>query len=224
LIAALFDCDGTLYAAEFGRGLLKYAGSNGAGQAVRRYYTSLLPRYLLRRLRLIEDEDLVRPAIASLGRLVKGWEREQAAAAFEWVAGEFLLPTKRFDVLARLQSHQAQNHRVVLVSGVLMPCLELIGAQFGIPDLIGTQLELKESEYTGRIIPPVISGKDKAPKAREFFATRGLEVNWPASYAYADSIHDRSLFEAVGHPVAAYPDSELLELARSRGWEVIGGE
>jgi len=224
LIVSLFDCDGTLYAAQFGRGLLNYAGSNGARQAVRRYYAAMLPRYVLRKLRLIQEEDLVRPAIASLSRLVRGWERQQGAAAFEWIAHEFLLPTKRSDVLARLQRHQAQNHRVVLVSGVLMPCLELIGAQFGITDLIGTQLELKESKYTGRIIPPAITGKDKAPKAREFFGTRGLQVDWQASYAYADSIHDRSLFEEVGHPVAVYPDSELLGLARSRGWEVIGSE
>ncbi len=50
---------------------------------------------------------------------------------------------------------------------------------------------------------------------------RGLEIDFAASYAYADSISDRPLFEMVGHPVAVYPDAQLAALARERNWETI---
>ncbi len=223
MIASIFDCDGTLYSAQFGRGLLRYVNSRGFKGRVRAYYAALLPRYLLRKLRLIPEEDLKRPVIANLSRLIAGWNLEMGAAAFEWVAYEFLLPTKRHDVLARLKNHQTDQHLVVLLSGVFLPCLELIGADLNVTNLIGTRVDVRDGRYSGRIVPPVVTGTDKLPLVREFFATRQIEVDWGASYAYADSIHDRLVLDAVGNPVAVHPDSELLALARERNWEVVGG-
>ncbi len=224
VIVSIFDCDGTLYSAQFGRGLLQYAKSNGFPGRVRAYYAALLPRYLLNKLRLIAAEDFNRPVIANLGRLIAGWELARGAAAFRWVAHEYLLPTKRRQVLARLRNHQAEEHRVVLLSGVFVPCLELMADDFGVADLIGTKIEVLDGRYTGDIVPPVITGSDKLPRVREFLASGKPEVDWGASYAYADSIHDRAVLEAVGNPVAVHPDPKLLALARQRNWEVIGGE
>jgi phosphoserine phosphatase len=51
----------------------------------------------------------------------------------------------------------------------------------------------------------------------------GIEVDWPASYAYADSIHDLSFLELAGHPVAVHPDRQLARIARQRGWGIING-
>lgn len=221
MVVALFDCDGTLYAAQFGRGLLEYAASRGFGGRVRSYYAALLPRYLLRKARLIDEQALNRPAIANLGRLIAGWDQQAGAAAFAWVADQYLMPTKRAEVLARLSSHISAGLRVVLLSGVFEPCLGHIAAQLGVTDLIGTRLEVMDGRYTGNIIPPVITGRDKLPTAIDFFASRDLQVDWGASYAYADSSHDSSILEAVGNPVAVYPDAELLALAQARKWPVI---
>jgi hypothetical protein len=41
------------------------------------------------------------------------------------------------------------------------------------------------------------------------------------SYAYSDSISDLPMMEAVGHPVAVNPDSELDALSHERGWPVV---
>jgi phosphoserine phosphatase len=49
-----------------------------------------------------------------------------------------------------------------------------------------------------------------------------LDVDWDASYAYADSITDQRLFDLVGNPVAVYPDAKLQRLAQVKGWEVLG--
>lgn len=222
MIVSIFDCDGTLYSAQFGRGLLEYTGSIGLKRRVRAYYAALLPRYLLRKLRLISQEAFSRPLIANLSRLIAGLDLEMGAAAFHWVAYEYLLPTRRNEVLSRLKSHQANQHLVVLLSGVYLPCLELIGDEFDVTALIGTQVEVRDGMYTGAIVPPVVTGRDKLPLVQDFLSTCDADVDWEASYAYADSIHDRQILEAVGNPVAVHPDPELRTLAGQRGWEVIG--
>jgi len=47
-------------------------------------------------------------------------------------------------------------------------------------------------------------------------------VNLSSSYAYGDRVQDIPVLEMVGHPVAVYPDKELLTYANERGWTVIG--
>jgi phosphoserine phosphatase len=81
---------------------------------------------------------------------------------------------------------------------------------------------MKDGRYTGRIIPPVITGRDKERHALQFFSDRNIEVDWEASYAYADSITDTGLLGLAGHPVAIHPDEKLHALALSKNWEIIG--
>jgi phosphoserine phosphatase len=102
-----------------------------------------------------------------------------------------------------------------------VPCLERLGAAMGASGVIGSGLEVRDGRYTGRSIAPVMVGKDKGNATCAFFAQRGTAVDWAASFAYGDTIHDRSLFDLVGHPVAVDPDAELRELAQARNWEVI---
>jgi HAD superfamily hydrolase (TIGR01490 family) len=222
VIAALFDSDGTLFANQLGRGMMRYAELNGRGRTARKYFVSLLPAFYLRRVGLIKPERFQNVLIGGLGRLIQGMDAAEGAAMFDWVAHEFLLASEREDAARRLQEHQAKGHRVLIVSGMFSPCLELIGKHFGVSDLIGTGLEIQDGRYTGRIIPPVITGAFKADRARGFFAERGLDVDWPASYAYGDSYTDREMLELAGHPVAVHPDAKLNALALAQGWELLG--
>ncbi|MEO5888081.1 MAG: haloacid dehalogenase-like hydrolase, partial [Anaerolineales bacterium] len=93
---------------------------------------------------------------------------------------------------------------------------------FGVSHLIGTQLEVSNDKYTGRMTPPVITGKAKAGKIRELLSTRGVDVDWSSSHAYGDSFTDREMLSLVGHPVAVYPDKKLFALATEKNWEMIG--
>lgn len=87
---------------------------------------------------------------------------------------------------------------------------------------VGTKLEMKDGYYTGRIIPPVITGADKDRCVREFLSNNNLKIDLASSYAYADSITDTGLFGLVGHPVAVHPDVKLEKLATAMNWEIIG--
>jgi HAD superfamily hydrolase (TIGR01490 family) len=154
---------------------------------------------------------------------MRNWTEEQALAAFDWIIHDYIMPTARPDVMARFSEHQAQGHSVVLVSGMPLPCLERLGEALGTTGVIGTGLEVQDGRYTGASILPVMVGAHKATGTRAFFAARGIDVDWAKSFAYGDSIHDQSIFDLVGHPVAVYPDAELRALAEQKGWDVMGG-
>jgi HAD superfamily hydrolase (TIGR01490 family) len=220
--AALFDVEGTLYTAQMGRGLVTYARTHGHKLAVYRYFAGVAPVYIMRKLKLIPDERLRRAAIAGLGGVLADWTIDEANIAFDWIIHDYLLPTARARVMARFEEHRRQGHAVVLVSGMPKPCLERLGETLGTTGVVGTGLEVRDGRYTGRAIPPVMVGQDKADWTRRYFAERGIEIDWAASFAYGDSIHDQSIFDLVGHPVAVHPDAELKGLAQARGWQILG--
>jgi HAD superfamily hydrolase (TIGR01490 family) len=221
-IAALFDCDGTLYSAQYGRGLMKYASERGKKSAVRLYFASLVPLLALRKFKWIAEESFHRPLTSRMPWMIKGMSENEFRELSECMFKEYLLPTERTEVIARLRGHQAKGHAVLLVSAQLTPSLEILGDLYHADGVVGTQVEVKNGRYTGRILPPVITGTDKDRYAREFFSARNIDVDWEASYAYADSITDTGLLNMVGHPVAVNPDAKLYEMAQSRNWEMIG--
>jgi HAD superfamily hydrolase (TIGR01490 family) len=221
-IAALFDCDGTLYSAQYGRGLMKYASARGKKGAVRKYYASMVPLLALRKFKWIAEESFHRPLTSRMPWMIKGMTENEFRELSECMFKEYLLPTERTEVIARLRDHQAKGHAVLLVSAQLTPSLKILGDLYHANGVVGTQVELKNGGYTGRIVPPVITGAEKDRYTREFFSVRNIDVDWEASYAYADSITDTGLLNMVGHPVAIHPDAKLYEMARYRNWEMIG--
>ncbi len=224
MIVSVFDCDGTLFSAHFGYGLLEYTRSRGQKGRIRRFYLQFLFPYMLRKLKLISAESLNRPLMKSLAGLIQDYDLHEGADAFNWVANQYLLPTVRPEVISRLKEHQAQGHQVILMTGIFKPCLELIGAHFGVDDLIGTGIEVVNGRYTGEILPPVVTGREKLPALLNYCQSHGWDIDWDSSWAYADSTYDHYVLEKVGHPVAVHPDEGLASLAKQNGWEIIGGE
>jgi len=221
-IAALFDCDGTIYSAQYGRQLMEYSSKNGRKVSAQAYYLSLMPLYFLRKAKLVGDETYHRPVISRLAWMTKGLTENEFLKASEEIINEHLVPSELTEVISRLREHQSKGHAILLVSGMPTPSLTLMGEHYKVNGVVGTKLEVKGGRYSGQIIPPVITGKFKDIHAREFFSSNNLDVDWEASYAYADSITDTGLFNMVGHPVAVHPDEKLLQLAQSNNWEIIG--
>ena len=221
MIIALFDSDGTLYSAQFGRGLMRYASEHNRRSKVQLYYASLLPYGLVAKVLPFTVETFHRVIISRLAWLIKGYDRQQASEVFEWIADEYLLPTLRSNALERLRYHQMQGHRVMIVSGMFTSCLELISNQLGVSDWVGTQIELNNGRITGRVLPPVIKGIDKVEQVRRYFADRKLKVDWASSFAYGDSYSDHDMLEMVGNPTAVHPDPALRTLAQESGWQIL---
>ena len=72
--------------------------------------------------------------------------------------------------------------------------------------------------YTGELSGAPVAGEARARMLASFARRRNLDLS--RSYAYADSISDLPMLEAVGNPVAVNPDSRLAKAARERGWQI----
>jgi len=149
MIVALFDSDGTLYTGQFGRGLMKYSTEHGRRFYAWRYYAGIMPTYFMYKAKLGSWEVVQRNLLVGLSGMLRGLSREQADAALTWLIREYLLPTQRPDVMEKLKEHQSKGHKVIIVSGMLMPAAEILRDALKADGAIGTQPEFIDGVYTG---------------------------------------------------------------------------
>jgi len=224
MIAALFDLDGTLYTGHIWQDLARH---HWAARRHRRWVAAylawnmgLMPLY---RLGLMSKATYFQIWGETMGWLLRGWSLAESLALFAKLTDEQIVPNVRPDILDCLHSHQAEGHLVALVSGTFAPFLEVIAHRLGVQHAIGTPLEVRDGHYTGRIVPPLCQSEGKPRRVRSYLADRDMEVDWPASYAYADRDADIPLLSLVGHPTVVYPDETLLAHAHAEAWPIIGG-
>lgn len=132
---------------------------------------------------------------------------------------EELLPRIRPEAQALLDMHTEAGRDVYIVSaspveivGELARALDLTGG-------LGTESEIIDGVYSGRLAAPFCYGEGKAEVARKLAADVGYDL--VQSYAYADSASDLPILNLVGHPVAVNPDRSLVSVAHRRGWPVV---
>jgi HAD superfamily hydrolase (TIGR01490 family) len=220
-IAALFDLDGTLYTGHIATAFRVHHQT----QRVKRlqmllYFAAHVPIWWLVRAGLLSDETMRRVWTQNMGWLVAGWRSEEAQAAFQWIAENYVLPLVREAILERAHAHQRQGHRTILVSGTPVQLLEVVGRAMGIREVVGTPLVVKNGRYTGASQRPVCQGSNKVWRVQQHLGDEG-DIDWGRSYAYADSLLDLPLLKKVGHPVAVYPDEALKAHALSHKWEIF---
>jgi len=222
-IAAFFDVDGTLFTGHVWRGMLTYFAEHRSRFDVRLFWYYHMPLYLLRKARLISEERFRGPWAANIAWLARGWTPRQLQGMYNWVANTYCPPHRRPDTIAKLADHNAQGHLTVLVSTGFTGLIEAIGRTVGAHMAIGTEVAMQDGRCAGRVVQPLVIGAQKGHETRRRLVARGIDVDYGASFAYADSITDMGLFELVGHPRPVYPDAELAEAARRRGWLVYDG-
>lgn len=153
-----------------------------------------------------------------LSALVTGWEVKDLQRLIEDSLEESITPLVHEEILTVLKRHQADGHKVVIVSAsgneIVGPISEILGAD----DFIATELEIFNGKYTGAITFYAY-GENKVTAISAFATKHNIDLN--ASYAYSDSITDLPMLEVVGHPVVVNPDVALNEVALERSWPVI---
>jgi HAD superfamily hydrolase (TIGR01490 family) len=224
MIAALFDLDGTLYTGHIWQDLVHHhLAARRHRRWVAAYLTWNMAPLPLYKLGLMGRATYFHIWGETMGWLLRGWTLAEAHALFEKLSDEQIVPNVRPDILDILQQHQDQGHLVALVSGTFAPFLEVIARRLGVQHAIGTPLEVRDGRYTGRIVQPLCQSEGKPQRAQAYLADRNVEIDWTASFAYADRNTDIPLLSLVGQPVAVYPDEMLLAHACSENWPVIGG-
>lgn len=109
--------------------------------------------------------------------------------------------------------------RVVLVTGALDFTMSPLARHLGADDLIANRMQFVGGRATGKVIPPIIEGANKANVIREYCEKHGISLM--KSYAYTDSASDYAMLTVVGRPTAVNPDFRLRALARSYNWPIL---
>jgi HAD superfamily hydrolase (TIGR01490 family) len=223
VIAALFDFDGTLYTGHIWQDLVRELW---ATRRHRRWVVAYVARNMaplpLYKMGLMSQETFYRAWGETMSWLIRGWTVKEAHTLFEQLTIDRVLPNLRPEVMALLRQHQEQGHLVALVSGTVVPWLEIVARRLDVDHAIGTPLVERDGRYPGQIVRPLCQGSGKPERVRSYTVRNGLEIDWVNSYAYADSGTDLPLLYQVGHPVTVCPDQELLAHAQAESWRVMG--
>lgn len=221
--AAIFDLDGTLVDGHVWRGVAHYHKSERVN---RRWLYALmathLPLWYLRKLRVMSVEQARYLWTRNMGWTLRGFDQSQAKAMFVSIADVYIVPLLRPDVVERLRDHQSKGHQVILLSGAFEGLLAVVGERLGVDKVLGTRLVQRNGRYLGTALPPVCQGKGKLQRLQVYLSESDEAIDLEASFAYADSLTDLSVLEAVGHPVAVYPEEGLATLASRRAWPILG--
>ncbi len=180
-----------------------------------------MPYYMLLKARLISQSAFRRPWAAHLAWYMRGYTPEEANTIWDWVVEEFLTRHWRLDTRHLLDDHRTAGDLVILVSAGPQPLLECIAREVGAGHTVATEFELRAGRYSGHSLEPVCIDENKAVLAKAYLERRGIEIDFQASYAYADAISDLHLLEMVGNPVAVYPDEELGKVTKAHGWQLF---
>ncbi len=97
-----------------------------------------------------------------------------------------------------------------------------IAREFGIDNLIATEPEERDGEFTGVVAGVPCFREGKVRRLESWLAARGRTLaSFGESWFYSDSHNDLPLLERVTHPVAAHPDETLRAHAERRGWKIV---
>ena len=150
-------------------------------------------------------------------RQYDGMAQEDVEAAAHRALHEVTLPRCFSRALRRIREHVDAGHRVVLVTGaldeVVRPLAELLEVE-----LRAARLRTVEGRFDGDLADTPPTNEARGELVRRLAAESGIAS--ADCWAYADSVSDLSMLDAVGHPVPVNPDLRLASIARRRGWAV----
>jgi HAD superfamily hydrolase (TIGR01490 family) len=119
-----------------------------------------------------------------------------------------------------VETDRAVGRQLVLLTGAVEAVARPVAKYLGIDTFEATKLEFgSNSLATGRILPPIMAGPEKAQFVRRYAEEHDIDLE--NSVAYADDAADLPLLSCVGRPVAVNPDLRLATTARSHRWNVI---
>ncbi|HIH16179.1 MAG TPA: HAD-IB family phosphatase [Candidatus Diapherotrites archaeon] len=146
----------------------------------------------------------------------KGKKQADVLQAAETVFEEFTGWRDRAPEL--VQWFNARGYYTVALSRALVEALTACQKRLGTQKIIGTELEVVEGIYTGRLKTDLRPDAAKKELLEKLVKERGLEK--AGSYAFGDTEHDAPMFELVETPVCLHPNSVLRNLALQKNWRV----
>ena len=109
--------------------------------------------------------------------------------------------------------------RIVLITGALDFTVTALARFLGADDVIANKMQFVGGKATGKVIPPIIEGANKANAIRSYCVREGLALD--QCHGYSDSASDYAMLSVVGRPTAVNPDMRLRSIARAYNWPIL---
>ena len=187
---AAFDFDGTLAAGDSLSGFL----SRAVGRPVLASTLALQSPAMVWAYAARGGRDAAKAVL--LARLLRGHSLAELEAIGRRYS-EDLVRRLRPWMLARVDWHREQGHRLVIISASLDVYLEPVGRSLGFDAVLATSLEVDgDGTLTGRLSGLNCRGREKASRLRAWLRGAPAEI-----WAYGDSRGDRELLAMADHPV-----------------------
>ena len=214
--AAFFDLDGTLIRTNVVHAYGYYALNEGsAAGIVGRTLATLASVPLFAALNLVDRKTFNEVFYRSYAGLTEDRLLTLAEDMFEDVIRPAIYPRAQ-DLV---DEARRAGCRIVLVTGALDFTMRPLARHFGADELIANKMQFVGGKATGKVIPPIIEGANKAEVIRTWCEAHGVSLMH--SHAYSDSASDYAMLTVVGRPTAVNPDLRLRSLARSYNWPVL---
>ena len=127
-----------------------------------------------------------------------------------------IIPQKSRDLL---KEHKDKGDYLLIITATNLFVTAPIAEELGVDDIIATEPELIDGQYTGKVagIPSFQDGKVK--RLTQWLADKGLSLE--GSYFYSDSHNDLPLLKQVDYPVAVDADETLIQAAQNNNWPIM---
>ena len=130
-----------------------------------------------------------------------------------------MITEKAYDLVRK---HHEEGDLLIVITATNSFITKPIAALFGIENLIGTDPEEKEGEFTGKVSGLPSFKEGKVTRLEAWLKNKNLSLaDFKKSYFYSDSHNDLPLMKKVTHPVAVDSDDILTEYANAKGWSQI---
>lgn len=185
-----------------------------------------------------DKKDLARFALANLRFRLTGTEKSEEIDRFQNAAADFIgghnvkeiheIAQSIYDELVSpklwqgtidiAKKHLEADEEVWLITAAPEDMAILIADRLGFSGALGSKAEIKDGIYTGKMIGPLLHGREKAVAIEDLAKSRGFNLD--ECFAYSDSFNDLPLLLAVGHPSVINPDAKLRIRALRESWPI----
>lgn len=121
-----------------------------------------------------------------------------------------------------VNQHKANGDLLLIITATNSFVTGPIATEFGVDNLIGTDPEQMNGEFTGKVSGLPSFQEGKVTRLNEWLAKRGQSLeDFDTTWFYSDSRNDLPLLKQVNKPVAVDPDDTLRDYAQQQGWPII---
>ena len=214
--AAFYDVDGTLVKTNVVHIYAYYAMNRGSilGMAGRSLSTAAS-------LPLFGALDVINRKVFNefFYRYYQGLTEDRLLTVAEDMFEDVLKPALYDQSKDLIEEARRAGCRIVLVTGALDFTMRPLARYLGADELIANKMQFVGGKATGKVIPPIIEGANKANAIRDYCVREGLSL--AHCHGYSDSASDYAMLAIVGRPTAVNPDMRLRSLARAYNWPIL---